>query len=101
MSGAHIEKTLAKDGFTLTKNNGKNATWNHADGSEVRIHHYGNQNPSGYKSGNNAHVHKQDPCKNQLSDRGIVTEDGDEQHIGIRNPVDLPSVRGRPHGDGS
>jgi RHS repeat-associated protein len=101
MSVARIEKTLAKDSFTLTKDNGKNANWNHADGSEVRIHRYGNQNPSGYKSGNNAHVHKQDPCNNQLSDRGIVTEDGDEKHIGIRNPGDLPTVRGRPHGDGS
>jgi hypothetical protein len=65
------------------------------------VHKYGNQDPSGYASGNNAHIHKQDPCRNQLTDRGVVSLNKNETHIGIKNPIDLPSVRGRPHGDGS
>jgi RHS repeat-associated protein len=96
-----IEKELSKAGFTRLKDNGKNATWQHPDGSEVRIHRYGNEKPSGYKSGNNAHVHKLDPCKNQLDDRGLIATDGDAKHIGVNPPKDLPTVRGRTHGDGS
>ncbi|RQZ57487.1 RHS repeat domain-containing protein [Burkholderia sp. Bp9004] len=58
ISIAKVEKVIANNGFTKTKDDGKNATWNHFDGSEVCIHRYGNKNPSGCKSGNNAHVHK-------------------------------------------
>ena len=98
----HIERTLQKRGFTRTNpNNVSNRTWRHPDGSEVRVHQHGNARPSGYKSGNNAHVHKQDNLGNQLNDRGMISTNPNETHIGIRNPKDLPAVRGRPHGDGS
>jgi RHS repeat-associated protein len=101
MSVPKVEKTLTQKGFAKTRDNGKNQTWKHADGSEVRVHKYGNQDPCGYKSGNNAHVHKEDPSRNQLTDRGVISTNGDETHIGIRNPKDLPIVRGRPHGCGA
>jgi hypothetical protein len=105
-----IEKILAKFGFTRTKisnSAAKNQTWTHADGSEVRIHPYGNQSMNMKngnltpKSGLNAHVHKEGPTKKQLNDRGFESTDLDETHIGIKNPQNLPSVRGRPHGAGS
>lgn len=89
---------LVDNGFSKTKDNGVNQTWNHADGSEVRVHKYGNKCPCPFKSGNNAHVHKEDPSGNQLNDRGLMSLDLNETHIGIRNPADLPTVRGRPHG---
>ncbi|WP_260608112.1 RHS repeat-associated core domain-containing protein [Xanthomonas cerealis] len=99
---SQIEKILQKFGFTrVNPNNNSNRTWRHSDGSEVRVHQHGNKDPSGYKSGNNAHVHKQNASKQQLNDRGKVRPVGDETHIGIKNPSDLPAVRGRPHGDGS
>jgi RHS repeat-associated protein len=101
MSIPRAERTLSRKGFVKTRDNGKNQTWEHADGSEVRVHKYGNQNPCGHKSGNNAHVHKEDPSGNQLNDRGVVSSNPDETHIGIRNPRDLPTVRGRPHGCGA
>lgn len=41
---------------------------------------------------------RQIPAGNQLNDRGLVSLDPNETHIGIRNPADLPAVRGRPHG---
>ncbi|WP_338849518.1 hypothetical protein V8J88_10840 [Massilia sp. W12] len=65
------------------------------------VHKYGNVSPSGYKSGNNAHVHKEDPCGNELADKGVPTLNADDMHIGIKNPSNLPTVRGRPHGDGT
>ncbi|KOP69370.1 hypothetical protein AMS59_23655 [Lysinibacillus sp. FJAT-14745] len=76
----------------MTKNNGKNQIWNHFDGSEVRIHAYGNKNSAPYKSVNNAHVHKKDPSKNQLNDCGVISTNANETHIGTRNPKDLPMV---------
>ena len=98
----HTERILQKRGFTRTNpNNISNRTWRHPDGSEVRVHQHGNARPSGYKSGNNAHVHKQDNLGNQLNDRGMISTNPNETHIGIKNPKDLPAVRGRPHGDGS
>ena len=101
-SVAFVEKILSRAGFTRTNpSNASNRTWRHSDGSEVRVHQHGNRNPSGYRSGNNAHVHKQDSAGQQLNDRGQVRPVGDETHIGIKNPTDLPTVRGRPHGDGS
>ncbi|QVN23348.1 RHS repeat-associated core domain-containing protein [Burkholderia pyrrocinia] len=106
MGVAQIEKTLTNDGFTQTKDNGKNATWNHADGSEVRIHKYGDQSildrngDLKKKSGLNAHVHKENPCGDQLNDRGFASADKDETHIGISNPADYSTVRGRPNGIG-
>ncbi|WP_321930421.1 RHS repeat-associated core domain-containing protein, partial [Burkholderia cenocepacia] len=93
-----VGSVLNDAGFAKTKDNGVNETWKHADGSEVRVHKYGNKCPCPYRSGNNAHVHKEDPAGNQLNDRGLVSLDPNETHIGIRNPADLPAVRGRPHG---
>ncbi|MBR8458671.1 RHS repeat protein [Burkholderia dolosa] len=93
-----VGSVLNDAGFTKTKDNGVNETWKHVDGSEVRVHKYGNKCPCPYRSGNNAHVHKEDPAGNQLNDRGFVSLDPNETHIGIRNPADFPTVRGRPHG---
>ncbi|MGE8001792.1 hypothetical protein ACQKOF_24875 [Lysinibacillus sp. NPDC093190] len=73
-----IEKILSEVGFNVTKNNGINQTWNHSDGSEVRIHAYGNKNAATYKSANNAHVHKQDLSNNQLNDRGAISTNKNE-----------------------
>jgi hypothetical protein len=66
--------------------------------SEVRIHPYGNDKITPYRSGNNAHIHKEDDLKNQLNDRGIPSTDPSATHIGIPNPQNLPLVRNRPHG---
>jgi RHS repeat-associated protein len=101
MKGTSIPRagrTLNSAGFSKTKDNGVNETWKHADGSEVRVHKYGNLNACPHKSGNNAHIHKQDPSNHQLDDEGKVSTDPNKTHIGIRNPADLPAVRGRPHG---
>lgn len=93
-----VGSVLNDAGFAKTKDNGVNETCKHADGSEVRVHKYGNKCPCPYRSGNNAHVHKEDPAGNQPNDRGLVSLDPNETHIGIRNPADLPAVRGRLHG---
>lgn len=53
------------------------------------------------KSGLNAHVHKEDPLGNQLNDRGIISSNPNETHIGISNPEDYDNVRGRPNGCGA
>ena len=106
-SVAKVHKILTRSGFTKTKENISNETWRHLDKSEVRIHRHGNAsrlNKKGDvtpKSGLNAHVHKENPCGDQLNDDGNVSTNLDETHIGIKNPKDLPSVRGRPHGDGA
>ncbi|MDT3381163.1 RHS repeat-associated core domain-containing protein [Labrys neptuniae] len=98
----HIDRILTRNGFVpRNPNNPANVEWNHPDGSQIRVHKYGNVNCCGHKSGNNAHVHKQDTLGQQLNDRGIVSGNPDDTHIGIKNPKDLPIVRGRPHGDGS
>jgi hypothetical protein len=70
----------------------------HDDGSEVRVHPYGNEKPSPYKSGNNAHLHKENPAGEQLNDRGIPSTDPNQTHIGLPNPKDFPTVRDRPNG---
>lgn len=93
-----IQSLLDSASFSKTKGNGANQTWKHVDGSEVRLHKYGNKCPGLYKSGNNAHAHKEDPSGNQLDDHGRVSTNVDETHIGVRNPVDFPFTRGRPHG---
>jgi hypothetical protein len=96
-----IRDILQKEGFTQTKvsnSPARNETWDHPDGSQVRIHPYGNQKVSPYKTGNNAHIHKQDPAGNQLNDRGIPSTNPAETHIGIPNPPDLSQIRNRPHG---
>lgn len=101
MGASERAKALSQGGFTQTKvsnSAARNETWRHADGSEVRVHPYGKQSSSAHKSGNNAHLHKQDAAGNQLSDRGIISTDPNATHIGLPNPADLPSVRGRPHG---
>ncbi|MES1207220.1 MAG: RHS repeat-associated core domain-containing protein, partial [Pseudomonadota bacterium] len=105
MSVSEAERTLASRGFQKThvsNSPGKNQTWSHPDGSEVRIHPYGNQSTGPWKSGNNAHVHKESPAGAQLTDRGIPSTNPAETHIGISNPPDLPTVRnGRAHGAGT
>src|SRR5262249_3976616 len=104
MSVAEAEQTLADHGFQRTKvsnSPGKNQIWKHADGSEVRIHPYGNETKTQWRSANNAHVHKEDPFGNQLTDRGLPSTVAADTHIGIKNPSDLPAVRGRPHGAGT
>jgi RHS repeat-associated protein len=103
-SVAESEQTLTEHGFTRThvsNSVARNQTWRHPDGSEVRIHPYGNQATGVYRSGNNAHIHKESPSGAQLTDRGIPSNDPAQTHIGIKNPSDLPAVRGRPHGAGT
>jgi len=78
-----VGSVLVDSGFSKTKDNGVNQTWNHPDGSEVRVHKYGNKCPCPFKSGNNAHVHKEDPSGNQLNDRGLTSLDLNETHIGL------------------
>ncbi len=96
-----IEEILSDSGFQKTHQTSTgNQTWKHADGSEVRIHPYGNQNLSQFKTANNAHVHKIDNLGNNLNDRGLVSPNPNETHIGIPNPSDLPQKRNRPHGAG-
>ncbi|WP_323637300.1 hypothetical protein [Pectobacterium polaris] len=95
-------KSIGKIGSILTDNefnldrqtNTGNQTWNHPDGSKIRVDPYGNQsmtmkngNPLA-KSGANAHVHKYDPGEISLNKRGI------------RNPKDYPTKRGRSYGCG-
>lgn len=102
MRAAERAKVLREGGFEQTKVSNsvaKNETWSHKDGSEVRVHPYGNEKTSQYASGNNAHAHKQDPGGNQLNDRGNVSRDPNDTHIGLPNPPDLPRVRGRDHGE--
>lgn len=104
-----IEDILSKNGFTQTKvsnNAAKNQTWNHVDGSEVRIHPYGNQSMN-MSNGQltplsrlNAHIHKQNHLGDQLDYLGNISTDPNLTHTGIRNPADYPVVRGRPHGRG-
>lgn len=110
MSETQVRKTLQQSGYTQTKvsnSSARNETWDHADGSQVRIHPYGNERTTMRngnltpKSGLNAHVHKQNPAGDQLNDKGEVSSNPDETHIGIRNPQDLPAVRNRPHGYGA
>lgn len=100
-------KTLSDAGFTQTKvgqNAAKNETWNHPDGSEVRVHPYGDVRTGPYKSGNNAHLHKEhmrnkrSRNERKFNDRGMEVREESETHIGLPNPRDLPAVRGRPHG---
>lgn len=106
MGVAQIEKTSTNDGFVQKKDNGVNATWSDADGSEIRIQKCGDQSildKNGdlkKKSGLNAHVHKENPCGDQLNDRGLASTDKDQTHIGISNPADYSTVRGRPNGTG-
>jgi RHS repeat-associated protein len=103
-SVVHAEAILRQQGFTQTNVSNsvaRNQTWRHPDGSEVRIHPYGNQAEAPWRSANNAHVHKQSPSGRQLTDRGIPSTDPSQTHIGIRNPSDLPAIRSRPHGAGT
>jgi hypothetical protein len=102
-SESEVKEVLDDAGFSQSKvsqSPGRNETWNHPDGSEVRIHPYGNEKTTPHKSANNAHVHKEDSNGNQLDDYGQVSTNPEATHIGIPNPPDLPQVRGRPHGKG-
>ena len=111
-----IESILKKRGFTRTRisnSTARNQTWSHPDGSEVRIHPYGNAGTTMRngqltpKSGVNGHVHKEGspriPNRDgaQLNDRGFESSNPNDTHIGIKNPRDLPQVRNRPHGSGA
>jgi len=101
MGATERAKTLGDAGFKQTKvssSAAKNETWTHADGSEARVHPYGNEKASPYKSGNNAHMHKQDPAGNQLNDRGNVSTNPNETHIGQPNPKDFEDIRKRKNG---
>ena len=106
-SVSYIQDILQKAGFTR-KNpaNPRNQRWVHPDGSEVQIHGYGNKNTSPYKAGNNAHSHKSvgkhgNPGTVELSDDGMtsVNSHSADAHIGMKNPVDFPTISGRNHGD--
>ncbi|QLK63643.1 type IV secretion protein Rhs (plasmid) [Enterobacteriaceae bacterium Kacie_13] len=106
-SQGQIGDILTDKGFTLDKQSSTgNQTWSHSDGSQVRIDPYGNQSmtmKNGQplpKSGANAHVHKNEPGNITLNDRGIPSTNPNETHIGIRNPSDYPTKRGRAHGCG-
>ncbi len=104
-SVSQAEKTLADNGFTQThvsNSAGKNQKWVHSDGSEVKIHPYGNADPVPFRSGNNAHIHKNAPGHNRpLTDRGTPSLSEADRHIGMRNPKNLPEVRRRAHGAGT
>jgi len=103
---SYIQKSLIKNGFVRTNPaNLKNQRWKHADGSEVQIHAYGNNNLTPYKAGNNAHAHKSigkhgEPGTIELADDGVtsVSTHSSAAHIGIKNPADYPTISGRPHG---
>ena len=99
-----IRKILSQSGFNRTKiskSPARNEDWQHADGSVVKIHPYGNKNTVIYRTGNNAHIHKYDSMGRTLDDRGLVSGDPNATHIGIPNPPDLPFIRNRQHGAGS
>ena len=102
-----IQKILTKNGCTRANPaNLKNESWVYPDGSEVQIHKYGNAKASSFKSGNNAHIHKDvgrlgSGNEVPYNDRGFPDSNKNNTHIGIRNPSDYPMVSGRPHGDGS
>jgi hypothetical protein len=101
MGAKEREKTLTDAGFNQThvsNSPAKNETWSHADSSEVRVHPYGNVKQTPHKSGNNGHLHKQDPAGNQLDDRGNVSQDPNKTHIGVPNPRDFKKVRNRDSG---
>jgi RHS repeat-associated protein len=102
-SRPQIESTMAaQSGWLMTRKTATSTEYKHSDGSYVRIDAYGNVANAPYGSANNAHVHKQvgsnGSCK--FNDRGVATTDPNETHIGMKNPKDLPAVRGRPHGLG-
>jgi RHS repeat-associated protein len=101
MAAAERDAVMTEAGFARTKvsnSAAKNETWTHSDGSEVRVHPYGNQNASPHKSGNNAHLHKQDSSGRQLNDRGQPSSNPNDTHIGLPNPSDFSTVRQRPSG---
>lgn len=101
MGAAERESTLTKGGFNkskVSKSSAKNETWTNPDGSEVRVHPYGNEKQTPYKSGNNAHLHKETPNGDQLNDRGIISNNPNETHIGLPNPSDFQKIRARPDG---
>lgn len=103
-SRAQIEEIMDNTpGWTRTNTNPKSTSWTHTDGSYVRVDAYGNQSAATWPTANNAHVHKQaGPSKTDVkfNDRGIPSTDQGATHIGIKNPPDLPAVRGRQHGLG-
>jgi len=101
MSVKSIGRVLQRAGFTRTRvsaSAARNETWDHSDGSQVLIHPYGGVSTGTFKTGNNAHMHKYGPGGVKLNDRGLPDPDPNNTHIGIPNPNNLPSVRGRPHG---
>ncbi len=89
------------DFIRTNPNNSINQKWVHHDGSQVQLHAYGDQTQKPWKTANNGHVHKYSPSGDKLDDMGMPNSSmGKETHIGIKNPSELPEVRGRPHGAG-
>jgi RHS repeat-associated protein len=105
-SRGHIEDILRSRGYTrMNPDNPKNQRWKHPDGSEVQIHAYGNVSTGPYKAGNNAHAHKSlgkhgKQGTIELADDGAtaVNTHSAAAHIGIKNPIDFPTIAGRAHG---
>ncbi|ALH95481.1 PAAR-like domain-containing protein [Acinetobacter equi] len=102
-SVSNIIKIITSKGFVRSNpvTNLSNLHYSHPDGSRIWIHQHGDQRTGDFKTGNNAHVHKYDPCGNKLDDNGLLSNNPNEYHIGIKNPKDLPIVRNRPHGAGN
>jgi hypothetical protein len=106
-SRADIEMIMSRrTGWQQSKRTPTRTEYVHSDGSYVRIDAYGNIVAKAAEpyTANNAHVHKQSSASKKAvlyDDRGNPTMNKDRSHIGIRNPCDLPAVRGRPHGQGT
>ncbi|MDO9092468.1 MAG: RHS repeat-associated core domain-containing protein [Rubrivivax sp.] len=106
MGATERAQTLTQGGFHQTKvsaSAAKNETWKAQDGSTVKVHSYGDQTQGPHKSGNNAHLHKEQPGPKpgemqKLDDRGKVNTDPNKTHIGLPNPKDFTKVRGRESG---
>jgi RHS repeat-associated protein len=106
-SAGHVRAVLLDSGFVLRNPaNPRNQRWTHADGSEVQIHSYGSNTTTPHKGGNNAHTHKSMGRHNgkttvELANDGktAVSPYSSAAHIGMKNPMDFPSISGRSHGE--
>jgi hypothetical protein len=103
MSVGGVKKTLTKHGFVeKLEDAGKfgQTVWYHSDGSRVMIHPYGGEKAIEPKGAASAHVHKEEPVDRKLNDRGVRDRSKSRNHIGLKNPMDYPTVKGQPHGYG-
>jgi hypothetical protein len=104
MSVSQVQETIQAAGFVhANPANPRNQRRKHPDGSEVQIHAYGNVGTTPFKSGNNAHIHesigRHGDCRAaEPNDYGLPAGNLAEQHAGITNPANYPTVAGRPHG---